>query len=89
MSANDVHDMTIRELAELAREVRAAPIGSKRLRRAADRMSQVAWVLSGGALQQMIWWEPSAMPEAPPDGGEDAPEPPPSGRAEVVEMPRR
>jgi hypothetical protein len=39
---SDIRDMTVRELAELAREVRAAPIGSKRLRRAADRMSQVA-----------------------------------------------
>jgi hypothetical protein len=84
---NDVRDMTVRDLCALAEEIRSSPIGSRKLRRAADRMAQVAWALSGGALQQMVWWEPSTMPEPPPDG-QDGPEPPPSGRkADVVVMP--
>lgn len=90
MPTNDVRDMTVRELIALASEVRSSAVGSKRLRRAADRMACVAWALSGGALSQLIWWEPSTMPEAPPDGVEGEPEPPPGGRrAEILVMPLR
>jgi hypothetical protein len=86
---SDVRDMTIRELAALANEVRSAPVGSRQLRRAADRMSMAAWALQGGALQQMIWWAGSDVaPEPPPDGRDDAPEPPLSGRlAKVLAFP--
>lgn len=85
----DPRDMTVRDLCTLAEEVRSAPVGSRQLRRAADRMAMVAWALSGGALQQLIWWAPSTMPEGPPDGVEE-PEPEPRGRvAEVLMMPIR
>jgi hypothetical protein len=86
----DVRDLTVRDLVALAEEVRSAPVGSRQLRRAADRMAMVAWALSGGALAQMVWWEPSTMPEAPPDGQETEAESPQGGRrAEVVVMPFR
>lgn len=74
----DVRDMTIRELCSLADEVRSSPAGSKKMRRAADRMAVAAWHLENGALQQMLWWTTGIEPEAPPDG-----------KATVVEMPKR
>lgn len=72
-------------------KVRSTPVGSAKLRRAADRMAQVAWELDGAALQQLIWWAPSTMPEAPPDARETPePEPPPSGRrAMIFQFPQR
>lgn len=84
----DVRDMTVRDLIDLAEEVRSAPVGSQKLRRAADRMAAVSWALSGGPLQQMIWWAPSTMPEGPPDGVEE-PGPSRGRQAEVVVMPIR
>lgn len=77
--AKDVRDMTIRELCDLAEEVRSAPAGTRKMRRAADRMSIAAWHLEGsGALQQMLWWCTGIEPEAPPDG-----------KATVVQMSKR
>jgi hypothetical protein len=70
----DVRDMTVQDLCDLAKEVRSAPVGSRKMRRAADRMSIAAWQLEGsGALQQMLWWHRGIEPEAPL----------------VLEMPRR
>lgn len=69
MPAKDVRDMTIRELNELAAQVRSLPVGSKKYRQAADRMSSATWALEGlGALGQMLWWARDAEAEAPPDG---------------------
>jgi hypothetical protein len=77
--AKDVRDMTVRELCALAGEVRSAPAGTRKMRRAADRMAIAAWHLEGsGALQQMLWWEKGIEPEAPPDA-----------KATVVPMPPR
>jgi hypothetical protein len=77
--SKDVRDTTIRELCDLAEEVRSAPAGSRKMRKAADRMSIAAWHLEGsGALQQMLWWCTGIEPEAPPDG-----------KADVVQMPPR
>jgi len=66
--AKDVHDLTVRELCDLATQVRAAKPGSKALTRAADRLAAVSWVLEGsGALGILLWWATSDEPEAPPD----------------------
>jgi hypothetical protein len=66
-NSKDVREMTIRELCALADEVRSSPAGSRKMRRAADRMAMAGWYLSdSGALQQMLWWE-RIEPEAPPD----------------------
>ena len=82
----DVRDMTLRELADLAQEVRCASPGSVRLRRAADRMAIATWCLQDGALQQMMWWAGSdiAQPEPPPDARGEVPEPSPGGRLVTV-----
>jgi hypothetical protein len=81
----DVREMTVRELCELAEEIRTSPAGSTKLRRAADRMAEVAWALQDGPLAQMLWWAGSdVVPQPPPDTQE--PPPGPRRMAKVVEM---
>jgi len=88
--AKDVREMTVQELVDLADEVRSAPVGSARLRRAADRMAMAAWCLQGGALEQMVWWADDVVPEPPPDEREDVPEPQPAAKmATILEFPGR
>lgn len=79
MPGKDVRDMTLRELGELAAQIRSAPAGSRKLRKLADQMCAASFVLEdSGALGQMMWWAKStAKMEAPPDG-----------KAEVISMPR-
>jgi hypothetical protein len=77
--AKDVREMTVQELGILAKEVRSAPAGNRKVRRTTNRMSIAAWHLKGsGALQQMLWWCRGIEPEAPPNG-----------TADVVQMPPR
>jgi hypothetical protein len=89
--AQDVRDMTVRELVDLAEEVRNALPGSRKMRRAADRMSAVTWCLEGGALQQMMWWAGSDVAsEPPPDAREQLLVVPPSSgsMAKIFEFPQ-
>ncbi|MFP5226873.1 MAG: hypothetical protein ACLGXA_04540 [Acidobacteriota bacterium] len=85
----DGRELTVRELCQLAEEVRSAPVGSRELRRAADRMAIAATYLEAtGALQQMMWWAGADVaPEPPPDALEGSPAHPPAPGATILEFP--
>ena len=73
---SDLPKMTLRELCELAEQVRIAPSGSKKAGELAARVGAATCYLEdAGVLAQCKWWA-NIDPEAPP--GE---------QAKVVEFP--
>lgn len=64
----DIMDLTVRDLADLAAQIRAAAVGSEELSHLVARMTAAgAYLLGCGALVQMRWWvDPGQMPDPLP-----------------------
>ena len=57
MPKQDVRDLTIRELGELAEIIRTQSPKTKRYRQATDRICAASLYLEdSGALGQLLWW---------------------------------
>jgi hypothetical protein len=63
MAQRDLRDLTIRELGELAVQVRNLPVDSRDYKRAIEQMAIAALCLeNSGALAQCLWWMGEVAP---------------------------
>ncbi|MFZ0301879.1 MAG: hypothetical protein WAL75_04305 [Terracidiphilus sp.] len=64
--AHDIREVTVGQILRWAAIARSSSVGTRKLKRAAERMSQVAAALdSGNALEQILWWTGEVVPEPP------------------------
>lgn len=63
---DEIRRMTLEQLLQLAATAQSSPAGSRKMRRASERISQVAALLqSNNALAQLLWWCAEVEPIPP------------------------